>query len=107
VSVRQASQHGEGVALGGDDGAALENAAQSFNVSEGPIRKIAQRALKHPAVLAVALAQQNGRRRVPVRDGFDIHAATSAQATGEYKCQILDYMATPEGSFGAKCESSQ
>ena len=73
VAVRQAAGDGEGVALGGDDGAALEHAAQAFDVGRGPVGQIAQGALTDLAVLAVALAQQDGGRRVPVRDGFDIH----------------------------------
>src|SRR6266487_2165890 len=61
---------------------------------ERPVREIAERALTHLAVLPVALAQQNGGRRVPVGDGFDIHGAISAQPTEAYKRQNLDYMAT-------------
>src|SRR5690349_16559573 len=94
MTVRQRSNHGESIALGGNDGAAFEHTAQAFDMSGRPIREIAQRALSHLAVLAVTLAQQDGGRRVPVRHGFNIHGATSAQATREYKRQNLDYMAT-------------
>ena len=73
VAVRQAAGDGEGVALGGDDGAAFEHAAQAFDVGGRPVGEIAEGALTDLAVLAVALAQQDGGRRVPVGDGFDIH----------------------------------
>jgi hypothetical protein len=62
VAVRQASRHGEGVTLGGDDGAPFEHAAQPFDVGGRPVRQVAEGAFADPAVLAIALAQQNGRR---------------------------------------------
>ena len=58
---------------GGDDGAAFEHAAQAFDVGGGPVGEVAEGALTDLAVLAIALAQQDGRGRVPVGDGFDIH----------------------------------
>ena len=73
VAVRQAADDGEGVTLGGDDGAALEHAAQAFNVGRGPVGQIAQCALTNLAAFAVALAQEDRRWRVPVWDGFDVH----------------------------------
>jgi len=42
VAVWQAADDGEGVTLDGDDSAALEHAAQPFNVGRGPVGKIAQ-----------------------------------------------------------------
>ena len=75
MAVRQRADDGEGVALGGDDGAAFEHAAQALDVGGRPIGEVAERALPDLAVLAVALAQQDGRRRVPVGDGFDIHGS--------------------------------
>ena len=73
VAVRQAADDGEGVALGGDDGAAFEHAAQTFDVGRRPVGEVAEGTFTDLAVLAVALAQENGRGRVPVGDGFDIH----------------------------------
>jgi hypothetical protein len=75
VAMRQAAGYGEGFALGGDDGAALEHAAQTFDVGGRPVREVAEGAFTDLATLAVALAQENGRGRVPVGDGFDIHGA--------------------------------
>jgi hypothetical protein len=59
VTVRQAAGDGEGV-------------AQVFDMGGRPVGEIAQGALTDAAVLAVALAQQDRRQRIPVRDGFDI-----------------------------------
>ena len=73
MAVRQAAGDGEGVVLGGDDGAALKHAAQAFDVRRGPAGEIAQGAFADFALVAKALAQKDGGRRVPVRDGFDIH----------------------------------
>ena len=69
---------GERVAVRGDDGAAFEHAAQALDVGRRPIREVAERALTDLAAFAIALAQENGRGRVPVGDGFDIHGGTSA-----------------------------
>src|SRR3954454_12862788 len=54
VAVRQGAGDGDGVALGGDDGAALEHAAEAFDVGGGPGGEIAHGALTDPATLAVA-----------------------------------------------------
>ena len=62
VAVRQLAGDGESVALGGDDGAALEHAAQAFDVGGGPVGEVAQGALTDLAVLAIGLAQQDGGR---------------------------------------------
>src|ERR1700722_17148715 len=61
VAVRQATGDGEGVVLGGDDGAAFEHTAQAFDVGSWPVGQIAESTLTDLAVLSVALAQENGR----------------------------------------------
>jgi hypothetical protein len=45
VAVRQAAGDGEGIALGGDDGAAFQYAAQALDMGRGPVGEIAQCAL--------------------------------------------------------------
>ena len=92
VAVRQAADDGEGVALGGDDGAAFEHAAQTFDVGGGPVGEIAEGAFADLAVLAIALAQQDGGGRVPVGDGFDIHGEVWAHPAG--KCTSIKYWIT-------------
>jgi hypothetical protein len=73
MAVRQGADDGEGLAPGRDDGAALEHAAQPFDMGSRPVGKIAQRALTDTPVLAIALTQKDGGRRVPVGHRFDIH----------------------------------
>ena len=94
MAVRQGADDGEGVAFGGYDGAAPEHAAQPFDVGGEPIGEIAQGPFTNLAAFAIALAKQNGGRRVPVGDRFDIHGGIGAHRLRKYKSQILDYMAT-------------
>jgi hypothetical protein len=44
--VRQAAGNGEGIALGRNDSATLENSAQAFDVGSGPVGEVAQGALR-------------------------------------------------------------
>ncbi len=88
VTVRQAADHGEGVTLSRNDRAASQCAAQALDVGDRPVREIAERALTNFTALAVALAQEDGRRRVPVRNGFDVHGQVCAYTKASYKYQI-------------------
>jgi hypothetical protein len=92
--VRQTAGDGERIPLGRNDNAGFENTAQAFNVLGGPSGEVADRALTDLAILAVTLAQQNGGRRVPIWNSFDIHGSALAQHRREYKSQFPDYMAT-------------
>ena len=78
MAMRQRADDGEGFALRGDDGAAFEHAAQALDMRRGPVGEVAEGALPDLAVFAIALAQQDGRGRVPVGDGFDIHGGVWA-----------------------------
>ena len=62
VAMRQRTGDGEGLAVRRDDGAAFEDAAQALDMRRGPIGEVAEGALPDLAVLAVALAQQDGGR---------------------------------------------
>ncbi len=88
VAVRQAADDGEGLTLGGDDRAALQHTAQTLDVGNGPVGEVAQRALTHLAAFAIALAQQDRGRRVPIRNGFDVHGEACAHPVAAYKSQI-------------------
>jgi hypothetical protein len=61
------------VVFGRDDRAAFEYAAQALDVGRGPAGEVAQSAFTDLALVAKALAQEDGGWRAPVRDGFDIH----------------------------------
>ena len=88
MAMGQRAGNGERVTVPGDDCAALQHATQAFDVRRRPVGKIAQSALPHLAVLTVALAQQDGGRRVPIRDSLDVHNQRSAQDGREYKCYL-------------------
>ena len=62
MAVRQRAGDGDGVALGGDDGAAFEHAPQALDLGKRPVGEVAQRAFADLTVLAVALAQEDGWR---------------------------------------------
>lgn len=57
--VRQRAADGEGIAFVGNEGIALEHAAQAFDAGDRPMREVARGALMDPAVLPVGLAQQD------------------------------------------------
>src|SRR5271166_811190 len=88
MAMRQAAGDGECIPISGDDGAALEHATQAFDMGSGPVGEITDRAFTNLPVLTIALTQQDGRRRVPVGNGFDIHGTALAQPPRPYKCQI-------------------
>src|SRR3954447_25914904 len=100
MAMRQAAGNGEGILPGGDDGAALEHIPQAFDVRGRPVGEVAQRALAHLALVAVALPQQDGGRGVPVRDGFDIHGPSKVDLAVRYKSQMRYYMATNLDGLG-------
>ena len=94
MTVWQAADDGEGITLGGNDRATFQHTTQTLDVGCGPVGKIAQCALTHLAAFAVALAQQDRGRRVPIPNSFDVHAAPCAHPAKTYKSQIWNYMAT-------------
>ena len=50
VAVRQGAGDGEGIVLGGDDGAALEHTAQAFDMGSWPVGEVAENPLPDLAV---------------------------------------------------------
>ena len=62
MAVRQGPGDGEGVPVRCDDGAAPEDAAQTLDMGQSPTGEVAERAFTDAAVLAVALAQEDGGR---------------------------------------------
>ena len=95
VAVGEAAGDGEGVVLGRDDGAALEHAAQALDVGRGPVGEVAEGAFADLAVLAIALAQEDGGGRVAVRDDVDIHGwngVDSARKVQSHSCELHGYV---------------
>ena len=73
MAARAAFDNFKGVP-GGHKHLALQGVAQRLEGLRWQLGKVGQGARPDLAILAIALAQENGRRRVPVRDGGDIHA---------------------------------
>ena len=94
MAVRQRAAHHDGLLTGRRDFPALEQRAQAFDDLGRPIGQIGDRALFDFSAVAIALSQQNGGRRVPVRDGFDIHGATMPRISPLSNNNIINYMAT-------------
>jgi hypothetical protein len=73
VAVRQGAADAD--AVRGDSDAAFQEGAKALDQRGRPRRQIGQGALSDPALLAKALAQQDGGRRAPIGHRFDIHGA--------------------------------
>jgi hypothetical protein len=56
------------------------------------LRQIGQRALLHAPALAIALAQQDRRRRRPVRHGVDEHGRANRTVRGRWQGPYMDTM---------------
>src|SRR5215510_14719005 len=73
VPMRQRADDGDRLLVTGDDGATFEQHLEAGDAVRRPVGKVEQGTLFDPAALAVALAQQDGRRRVAIGNRFDIH----------------------------------
>ena len=73
MPVRQRAAHHDGLLIGRRDLSPLEQRAQAFDNVGRPTGQVGDGALLDLAAVPIALPQQDGRRRVPVGDGFDIH----------------------------------
>ena len=78
MSVRQRAVDRHRPLLGGDDLAALEQGAESFDQILRPIGQIGQGPFLDLAVFAIGLPQQDGGQRVAVGYGLDIHGENYA-----------------------------
>ena len=78
VPMRQRADDGDRLLVTGDDGAAFEQHLEAGGAVRRPVGKVEQGALLDSAALAIALTQQDGRRRVAIGNRFDIHGATIA-----------------------------
>jgi hypothetical protein len=50
-----------------------QHAAQRFDPRRRPMRKVSERAPSEFVAVAIALAQQNRRRRIAIRDALNVH----------------------------------
>src|ERR1700738_1258086 len=73
MTMRQRADDGKGILVLGNNGAAFEQCLEAGDPLVRPVGEVQERALLDLASLAVALAQQDGRGRVAIGDGFDIH----------------------------------
>ena len=64
----------------GMDRAALQEGLEAGDALGRPVGKVEQRALPHLAALAIALAQEDRRPGVAVRDRLDVHGAMIGQS---------------------------
>src|SRR5271165_702341 len=79
VAMRQRAFDRQSLLAGGNDDAALEDAAQALDMLRRPVRQIEQRALADALAVPIALAQEDGGRRATVRDDLDIHGGMISQ----------------------------
>src|SRR6202022_2353655 len=94
MTMRQRADDGNGILVLGNNGAAFEQCLEAGDPLVRPVGEIQERALLDLASLAVALAQQDGRGRVAIGDGFDIHGNIIAMAPRSSNQNPPDYMAT-------------
>jgi hypothetical protein len=73
MAMRQAAGDGKRGLAGGNNGAPPQHTAQAFDMRHRTVGEVAQGAFANLAILPIAFAQENGWRRIPVGDGFDIH----------------------------------
>ena len=73
---------------------AFEKGAKPFDEFGRAVGEIEQCAFFDLTVLAIGFAQEDGGRRVPVGDGFDIHGRMIAPYQRSYNHKITNYMAT-------------
>ncbi len=79
VAMRQRAFDRQSLLAGGNDDAALQDAAQALDMVCRPVRQIEQRALADALAVPIALAQEDGGRRPAVGDGLDIHGGMISQ----------------------------
>src|SRR5579862_242731 len=92
MTVRQGAPHDDALPVGRRGVAALEERAQPLDEFSRPIGQIG--AFFDLGAVAKALAQQDGGRRIPVRDRFDIHGENITTQRHPINRNITIYMAT-------------
>ncbi len=72
MPVRQAAQQPQAL-IARRESLAAQNPAQRVDLAQRPMREIRQRPLLDFVALAIALAQQDGGRRIAVGNALDVH----------------------------------
>src|SRR5215472_4797123 len=95
VAVRAGAEDAEGLRQGRADGSrALQDGAQSIDLSRGPLREISNGAVADLAVLAETFAQEDGGWGVAVGDDGDIHVDIIWRSPRKCKEHASIYMTT-------------
>ena len=79
VAVREAAQDGEQFAGGPESDAALEKDTQAIDEVIRPLGEVGDGTFFDLAVLPEGLTEEDGRGRVAVGDGVDVHGHPSAR----------------------------
>ena len=94
VTMRQRADDAQRCLPGRDDGAALEQGTQPFDQLARPVGQIEQGPLSDPVAVAIALAQQDRRRRRAVRHSLDIHGRMIDLWIAKINMKNVNYMDT-------------
>ncbi len=112
AQLAQSAQHGGDMAMGrgtgdvegvvaADEGFVPEQPAQRLDFRGGPGRQVGQGAFAHALAFTPALAQQNGRGRVAIGDGFDVHGNYYMMIVHNKQYHIYYYMGTSDHPHNA------
>ena len=86
VAVGLGANDVEGIVEGGDGEAALEQEAQAFDEVVGPFGEVGEAAFLDLAVVAIGLAQEDGRGRGAVEDALAVMATTFKRIVADQIC---------------------
>ena len=73
MTVRQTAQQRQSVLIRRSYSFVTQHAAQCFESRRRPMRKVSERAPPEFVAVAIALAQQNRRRGIAIRDALNVH----------------------------------
>src|SRR5258708_39707973 len=76
----------------GQSGGTLQNLTEGVDLLSGPVREVLERAISDLTILAIGLAQEDGRRGVSVGDDRHVHVDMIAYLDLHIKHNITIYM---------------
>src|SRR5712664_1425157 len=86
--MRQTTQDAQCLLIRRGHGLIAQHPAQRFDLRGRPIRQIGERALLDLVAVAIALAQQDRRRRIAIRNALDVHGKLESLQTREVKNKL-------------------